>query len=54
MVVSMQKYINTCFFLVYDYEARLLGKNPYRAFRLTDEFALKENFTLAELADGKL
>lgn len=45
-----QKYINTSFFLVYDYNAKQIGANPYQAYRLTDRFALKEEFPLSELA----
>ena len=45
----MQQYINISFFLVFDYKARLEGRNPYKAFRLKDEFALKENFRWSDL-----
>lgn len=45
----MQNYINTSFFLVFDFKSRELGQNPYRAFRLKDEFALKENFKWQDL-----
>ena len=31
-----QNYIDTSFFLVFDYKARIEGKNPYKAFRLKD------------------
>ena len=44
-----QNYINTSFFLVFDFKSRELGQNPYRAFRLKDEFALKENFKWQDL-----
>lgn len=45
----MQSYINTSFFLVFDYKARQLGANPYKAYRLNDQFALKSNFKWSDL-----
>ena len=38
----IKKSINNSFMLVYNYEAKQVGKNPYNVYRLTDEFALKE------------
>ena len=34
-----KNYISTSFFLIFDYKARLEGRNPYKAYRLKDEFA---------------
>lgn len=31
--------------LVYDYEASQMGRSPYRVYRLTDQFALSEEFS---------
>ena len=44
-----ENYINTSFFLVFDYKARYIGANPYKAYRLKDEFALKTNFQWSDL-----
>jgi hypothetical protein len=48
-LLPIQNYINTSFFLVFDFKSRLQGENPYRAFRLRDEFALRENFKWQDL-----
>lgn len=34
---------------MYDYEAKLEGRNPYQAFRLSDKFAMAESFSWKEL-----
>ena len=42
----------TSFFLVFDYKARLDGRNPYRAYRLKPSFAdrdEKDQFRWADL-----
>ena len=49
-----QNYINTSFFLIFDYKARTEGRIPYTAFRLKDEFALKENFKWSDLQNTNL
>lgn len=40
--------------MVFDYKARLYGKNPYKAFRLKDEFAVKESFKWQDLVNVDL
>ena len=42
IVKYYEKFINTSFMLVYDYEASQMGRSPYRVYRLTDEFALSD------------
>lgn len=36
---------------MYNYTARNTGINPYKAYRLTYDFALKEDYSLASISE---
>lgn len=55
--LSTQNYIPTSFFLIFDYKARLEGRNPYRGYRLKAEYAdrdEKDQFRWADLQNTDL
>lgn len=37
--------------MVFDFKAKIEGRNPYKGYRLKDEFAVKETFKWSDLSE---